>query len=92
MPKGIVILLTFSLLAASLLIIGTFMTTSLSSTAQGVNLSASPQEIQDAYNASQKTAVASVAISHWTIYLVGIFAVIVILVVLVLMSVRGFKI
>lgn len=85
MAKGIAIILTFSLLAASLLIVGTFMTTSMSSTAQGVNLSNSPQEIQDAYNASQKTAVASVAVSHWTIYLVGIFAVIVILVVLILM-------
>ncbi len=85
MAKGIAIILTFSLLAASLLIAGTYMSTSMSSTAQGVNLSTSPQEIQDAYNASQKTAVASVAISHWTIYLVGIFAVIVILVVLILM-------
>jgi len=85
MTKGIGIILTVSLLAASLVIIGTYMNTSMSSTAQGVNLSNSPQEIQDAYNASQKTAVASVAISHWTIYLVGIFSVIIVLVVLILM-------
>lgn len=85
MSKGIAIILTFSLLAASLVIIGTYMTTSMSSTSQGVNLSSSPQEIQSAYNASQKTAVASVAISHWTIYLIGIFAVIISLIVLILM-------
>lgn len=85
MSKGIAIILTMSLLAASLVIIGTYMTTSMSSTSQGVNLSTSPQEIQDAYNASQNTAVAATSMSHWTIYLVGIFAVIIVLVVLILM-------
>jgi len=85
MSKGIGIILTVSLLAAALVIVNTYMTTSLSSTSQGVNLSSSPQEIQDAYNASQNTAIASVAVSHWTVYLIGIFAVIIVLVVLILM-------
>ena len=85
MAKGIAIILTFALLAAALVIIGTYSQTSMSSTAQGVNLSTTPQEIQSAYNASQNTAIAATAVSHWTIYMVGIFAVIVSLVVLILM-------
>ncbi len=85
MSKGIGIILTVSLLAASLVIMGTYMTTSLSSTSQGVNLTSAPPEIQSAYDASQNTAIASIAVSHWTIYLVGIFAVIIVLVVLILM-------
>lgn len=85
MSKGIAIILTVSLLAAALVIMNTYMTTSLSSTAQGVNLSESPVEVQQAYNLSQKTAVASIAVSHWTVYLIGIFAVIIVLVVLILM-------
>ncbi len=85
MAKGIGIILTLAFLASALVIIGTYQTTSLSATAQGVNLTDSPQEIQSAYNASQKTAVASVTVSHWMVYLVGIFAVIIALIVLILM-------
>lgn len=85
MVKGISMILTVSLLAASLLIIGTYSITSMSSTSQGVNLTTAPQEVRDAYNASQNTAVASVAVSHWTIYLIGLFSVIIVLVVLILM-------
>lgn len=85
MSKGIAIILTVTLLAASMVILYQYNITGMSSTAQGVNLTNAPVEIQEAYQASTHTTVTSIAVSHYTVLLVGLFAVIISLVVLVLM-------
>lgn len=88
---GIAIIFTLILLAASMVVLYQYEITSMSSTSQGVNLTNSPKEIQDAYNASQHTTIASIAVSHYTILLVSIAAVLIALVIIILLAKRNQK-
>jgi hypothetical protein len=81
MAKGLGILLSFVLLAVTLLLVYQYSMTSLASTDTGVNLTGTQYE--GAYAASVDTSVAAVGISKYIVLLVGGFAVLVALAVFV---------
>lgn len=81
--KGIGVLLIFVLLLATLTIVYQYSTTSLASTDIGAQTAVAGTSYQSAYNASVNTSIVVVKFQPFTLYLVGFFALIIGLVVLI---------
>lgn len=83
MTKGITIIFTFILLASSMIVYNQYMTQSMASTATGVNTTGSPYN--DSYQASIQTTISAISVSHYTIIIISISAVLITVVVVAAM-------
>ncbi len=81
--KGIGVLLIFVLLSAVLVIIYQFGVTSLASTDIGAQTAVAGTSYQSAYNASVNTSITVTKFQPYMLYLIGFFALIIGLVVLI---------
>lgn len=86
MSKGLGIILSIVLLAVTLTIIYQYSMTSLAATDVGVNLTGTQYE--SAYDASVNTSITAASLSQYPIMLVGVFAILIALSILILMVMR----